>query len=189
MIPRSRELQFKVKGISMSLFTADDVADVAAGGNTKHNGLYMARYHLKEFSLPNGSDVVKLREFIKSKYNDKKWYGNGENNSRNENGHREPEYSSSDSGSNLWGKKQSSTSFASQGIIAVKVCSIFISYLLHDRSDNWNERQMRMKVLAVVKLSLLTYYLIMFSSYSLTLSYYDFRCTILMLIFYVCIPI
>lgn len=146
MILRSRELQFKVKGISMSLFTADDVADVAAGGNTKHNELYMARYHLKEFSLPNGSDVVKLREFIKSKYNDKKWYGDGGNNNHNVNGHREPEYSSSDSGSNLWGKKQSSTSFASQGMIAVKVCFIFVSYLLHDRSNNCNERQMIMRL-------------------------------------------
>lgn len=105
----SRELQFKVKGISMSVFTAEDVAEVAAIGNTKHNDIYMAKYS-RETVLPNGSDVGKLREFIKTKYTEKKWYQNGSSgNDSNSSSAIPAEHSSSDS-SDLWGKKQSSTS-------------------------------------------------------------------------------
>ena len=40
----SRELQYKVKGISMTVFTMDDASDIAKGGNVPFNFKYMARY-------------------------------------------------------------------------------------------------------------------------------------------------
>jgi hypothetical protein len=115
----SRELQFKVKGISMSVFTAEDVADVAAGGNVAHNLLYMAKYQAKDVPVPNGSDVGKLRDFIKSKYNDKKWYSNGSSGSDrvSSSGSTEVPTPVSDS-SDLWGTKKSSTS---RGPVAIRV--------------------------------------------------------------------
>ena len=103
----------------MSVFSAEDVADVAAGGNIAHNAIYMAKHTAKE-SVPNGSDVTKLRDFIKSKYNDKKWYSNGST------GGSSDRVSSSGSGdqpspdsSDLWGTKKSSTT--SRGTVAIKV--------------------------------------------------------------------
>ena len=109
----------------MSVFTAEDVADMAATGNAAFNAVWLSRF--KDSTAPNGSDVIKLREFIKSKYVDKKWFDdrsgggkiNGNGASSNSNSHdrdrnsqeRSAEHNSagSDPG-DLWGKKQSSTS-------------------------------------------------------------------------------
>lgn len=103
----------------MSVFTAGDVADMAAGGNLAHNTIYMANSNAGT-NIPNGSDVGKLREFIKSKYNDKKWCsGSGDHDRR-----RESVSGYETSGdSNLWGTKQSSTSNANRGgtVAAIKV--------------------------------------------------------------------
>ena len=95
----------------MSVFTAEDVADVAAVGNAAHNAIYLARFQNKEF-IPNGSDILKLREFIKSKYNDKKWYANGSKGTSNDRDRSSGSQIASDSG-DLWGKKQSSASKSS----------------------------------------------------------------------------
>lgn len=61
----------------MSVFTAEDVADMAAGGNVAFNTLYLAR-HPRDHTMPNGSDIVKLKDFIKQKYIEKRWYGGGD---------------------------------------------------------------------------------------------------------------
>jgi hypothetical protein len=102
----------------MSVFTAEDVSDVAATGNAAHNALYLARFG--NAMSPNGSDVSKLREFIKNKYVDRKWFANGSSTSSNTSAidrnrssdHHSGEHTSSDTG-DLWGSKQSSTSRAS----------------------------------------------------------------------------
>lgn len=70
----SRELQHKIKGISMSVFTAEDVVNLSAGGNVALNLMYMNRFQSIDYALPTGSDIGKLREFIKRKYIEKKWY-------------------------------------------------------------------------------------------------------------------
>lgn len=114
----------------MSVFTAEDVSDVAATGNAAHNSLYLARFG--NAISPNGSDVSKLREFIKNKYVDKKWCANGSSASsnssatdRNRNSdYHSGEHTSSDTG-DLWGSKQSSTTRASS---AIKVTAIHYSY-------------------------------------------------------------
>ena len=80
-----REYQYKVKGISMSSFTDEDVQQLSRVGNEAHNAVYMARFTPREFQIPNGSDIVKLKEFIRMKYVDRRWYGDPtaiENNSR-----------------------------------------------------------------------------------------------------------
>jgi hypothetical protein len=49
----SRELQFKIKGISMTAFSAEDVAEISAGGNHACNAKYLARMG-KDFQFPTG---------------------------------------------------------------------------------------------------------------------------------------
>ena len=113
----------------MSVFTPEDVADMAATGNAAFNAVWLARF--KDSTAPNGSDVIKLREFIKSKYVDKKWFenrsgdgkvnGNGGSSHSNSSAYDRDRNSQDRSGEHnsagndpgdLWGKKQSSTSRA-----------------------------------------------------------------------------
>lgn len=58
----------------MSEFTKDDVAALAYGGNNAHNAKYLARHTARDHAIPDGTDVNKLRDFIKMKYVDKRWY-------------------------------------------------------------------------------------------------------------------
>ena len=90
----------------MSVFSAEDVAEVAAVGNIAHNAIYMAKQP-RDLALPNGGDIVKLRDFIKTKYNDKKWFENGASNGG---ANRVSSTVEQHGHSDLWGKKQSSTS-------------------------------------------------------------------------------
>lgn len=70
----SREFQYKIKGVSMAVFTAEDVAGLSSMGNELFNSIYLARLNPREYILPNGNDVNKLKEFIKKKYVDKIWH-------------------------------------------------------------------------------------------------------------------
>lgn len=58
----------------MSTFTEEDVANVANMGNEAFNSIYMAKFNPKEYILPNGSDINKLKDFIRLKYIEKKWH-------------------------------------------------------------------------------------------------------------------
>lgn len=66
----SRDFQFKVKGISMSVFTEEDVAKLASVGNAAFNSIYLARFTDHK---PSGTDIGKLKDHIRLKYVDKKW--------------------------------------------------------------------------------------------------------------------
>lgn len=141
-----RELQFKVKGISMSVFTAGDVSDLAVRGNAIHNASYMARYQPRDFTLPNGSDIGKLREFIKAKYIDKKWCGStNERSTSHSSNNDSSQYkdkddysgnttsdsthtnnSSNEASGDLWGLKPSSFSNKNNGSIKVILDSFFL---------------------------------------------------------------
>ncbi len=57
----------------MSVFVEEDVRALAAMGNVAFNEKYMAHYNTHD-PLPNGSDINKLKEFITSKYLDKRWH-------------------------------------------------------------------------------------------------------------------
>jgi hypothetical protein len=58
----------------MAVFTAEDVAGLSSMGNELFNSIYLARLNPREYILPNGNDVNKLKEFIKKKYVDKIWH-------------------------------------------------------------------------------------------------------------------
>ena len=45
-------------------------------GNISHNAIYMGK-HKQEHALPNGSDIAKLKDFIRMKYVDRRWYDEG----------------------------------------------------------------------------------------------------------------
>lgn len=58
----------------MTAFSIEDVAEIAQGGNVVHNAKYLAKHGGKDSSIPSGNDATKRREFIRTKYIDKKWY-------------------------------------------------------------------------------------------------------------------
>ncbi len=107
----SRDSQFKTKGISMSVFTDDDVQALAAGGNENSNNHLLAR--IGDYSLPNGNDVNKLKEFIRLKYVDKKWApGSERHNNNNNNNSNNVNFSSSSRDHVPTSNHQQSNSFA-----------------------------------------------------------------------------
>lgn len=57
----------------MSVFNEEDVKALSNEGNVSFNAKYLAHYNTHD-PLPNGSDVNKLKEFIKNKYLDKRWH-------------------------------------------------------------------------------------------------------------------
>lgn len=73
----SRDSQFKVKGMSMSVFTEEDVAFIASMGNEASNAIFLAR--IGDYPIPNGNDTNKMKDFIRLKYVDKKWVAGGGN--------------------------------------------------------------------------------------------------------------
>ena len=82
-----RELHYKIKGISVSTFAQEDVDSLAEGGNEMFNSLYLARYNSsRDMPLPTSStEISKLRDFIRVKYSDKKWFSDS-GDSRRESG-------------------------------------------------------------------------------------------------------
>ena len=58
----------------MSVFTKEDVDAMTGGGNDIHNAKYLARHTARDHPIPDGHDIQKLRDFIKMKYVDKRWY-------------------------------------------------------------------------------------------------------------------
>lgn len=60
----------------MSVFTEEDVAAMASEGNVSFNAKYLANYNTHD-PMPTGADVAKLKDFIKSKYLDKRWFNGG----------------------------------------------------------------------------------------------------------------
>ncbi|CAM9834549.1 unnamed protein product, partial [Ectocarpus sp. 6 AP-2014] len=74
-----REFSHRVKSISLATFSEEEVAAVKAGGNEASNKLYMARYRPgHDLPEPEGGRAAKHREFIRTKYVDKRWYGTPE---------------------------------------------------------------------------------------------------------------
>jgi hypothetical protein len=101
----SRDSQFKIKGISMSLFTEEDIHAIAGGGNEASNSVLLAR--IGDYSVPNGNDVNKLKDFIKLKYVDKKWTVGGGSHGHNTS-------SSRDYGGNNGNSNHNSSNYSSE---------------------------------------------------------------------------
>jgi hypothetical protein len=66
-----------VKGVSMTVFSQEDVDALAAMGNEKFNSIYLANLNPRDYTVPNGNDISKLKEFIRLKYIEKRWHRDG----------------------------------------------------------------------------------------------------------------
>jgi len=69
-----REFGHKIKGISLSEWTIGEVDAIEKGGNERAAQTWLARWTSSEFEEPDNSDMDRVREFIKSKYVDKRWF-------------------------------------------------------------------------------------------------------------------
>ena len=73
-----RELSHKVKSISMSNWTRDEVDALEKSGcNTKDHELYLATFDGKAFPEPTSSNRSRLREYIRAKYIERRWVNTG----------------------------------------------------------------------------------------------------------------
>ncbi|KAJ8424720.1 hypothetical protein Cgig2_010954 [Carnegiea gigantea] len=66
-----REFTHRVKSVSMSKFTSQEVEALQNGGNQRAREIYLKDWDLERQRLPNSSDVDKVREFIKAVYVDR----------------------------------------------------------------------------------------------------------------------
>ncbi|KMS96554.1 hypothetical protein BVRB_8g201970 [Beta vulgaris subsp. vulgaris] len=70
-----REFTHRVKSVSMSKFTLQEVEALQNGGNQRAREIYLKDWDLDRQRQPNSSNVDKVREFIKAVYIDRKYAG------------------------------------------------------------------------------------------------------------------
>ncbi|KAJ1689453.1 hypothetical protein LUZ63_013608 [Rhynchospora breviuscula] len=70
-----REFTHRVKSISMAKFTAQEITALQEGGNERAKGIYFKGWDFERQSLPDSSDIDKLRDFIKHVYVDQRFVG------------------------------------------------------------------------------------------------------------------
>ncbi|XVF30678.1 hypothetical protein REPUB_Repub16aG0079000 [Reevesia pubescens] len=70
-----REFTDRVKSVSMSKFTSQEVEALQNGGNQRARDIYLKDWDLQRQRLPDSSNADKIREFIKNVYVDKKYAG------------------------------------------------------------------------------------------------------------------
>ncbi|KAI3772723.1 hypothetical protein L6452_03916 [Arctium lappa] len=69
-----REFTHRVKSVSMSKFTSQEVEALQEGGNQRARETFLKDWDPRGQRLPDNSNVDKVREFIKSVYVDKKFF-------------------------------------------------------------------------------------------------------------------
>ncbi|CAM9473035.1 unnamed protein product [Chrysoparadoxa australica] len=70
-----REFNHRVKSVSLATFDESEVKAVRKRGNRESNDLYLALYDPQsDVPEPDGNNTQKRREFIRMKYEEKKWY-------------------------------------------------------------------------------------------------------------------
>ncbi|KDP39625.1 hypothetical protein JCGZ_02645 [Jatropha curcas] len=70
-----REFTHRVKSVSMSKFTSQEVEALQNGGNQRAREIYLREWDQQRQRLPDNSNVDKVREFIKTVYVDKRYAG------------------------------------------------------------------------------------------------------------------
>ncbi|KAK9946133.1 hypothetical protein M0R45_011610 [Rubus argutus] len=70
-----REFTHRVKSVSMAKFTAEEVSSLQAGGNERARQIYFKEFDPQYHSFPDGSNINRLRDFIKHVYVDRKYTG------------------------------------------------------------------------------------------------------------------
>ncbi|KAF9937920.1 ArfGAP with FG repeats 1, partial [Modicella reniformis] len=79
-----RELNHRVKSISASTFTPEEVSSLQKGGNGVAKGIWLATWSWREYPEPDAHEVDEVRQFMRAKYVKKQWY-------RDSNGNTAPE--------------------------------------------------------------------------------------------------
>jgi hypothetical protein len=69
-----RELNHRVKSISMTTFKPEEIKNLQQGGNAVARRKWLARWSPEDFPEPDPSDAQRVKAFMKLKYIDKRWY-------------------------------------------------------------------------------------------------------------------
>jgi len=70
-----RDFGHRVKSVSAAVFTEDDISAMQRGGNENCKRVWLAKWTPGPTNrLPDGSDIHELKEFMRKKYVDKRWY-------------------------------------------------------------------------------------------------------------------
>ncbi|KAJ0014440.1 hypothetical protein Pint_20792 [Pistacia integerrima] len=75
LVTYSREFTHRVKSVSMSKFSSQEVEALQNGGNQRAREIYLKNWDPQRQRLPDSSKVDKVREFIKSVYVDRRYAG------------------------------------------------------------------------------------------------------------------
>ncbi|OMO58062.1 Arf GTPase activating protein [Corchorus olitorius] len=70
-----REFTHRVKSVSMAKFTSQEVSALQEGGNQRAKEIYFKEWDPQRNSLPDSSNVDRLRDFIKHVYVDRRFSG------------------------------------------------------------------------------------------------------------------
>ncbi|XP_022965600.1 probable ADP-ribosylation factor GTPase-activating protein AGD14 [Cucurbita maxima] len=70
-----REFTHRVKSISMAKFTSQEVSALQEGGNQRAREIYFKELDPQRHSFPDSSNVMRLRDFIKHVYVDRRYSG------------------------------------------------------------------------------------------------------------------
>ncbi|KAG0030265.1 ArfGAP with FG repeats 1 [Podila clonocystis] len=69
-----REFNHRVKSISASTFTPEEVASLQKGGNAVAKKVWLATWSWREYPEPDAHEVDELKQFMRAKYVKKLWY-------------------------------------------------------------------------------------------------------------------
>src|SRR4051812_435219 len=67
-------MQHRVKSVSMSSFTDEEVKKAEQIGNGRARRIWLARWTPDEYAEPKPNDRPRITEFMNYKYAQKKWY-------------------------------------------------------------------------------------------------------------------
>ncbi|GER39667.1 Arf-GAP domain and FG repeats-containing protein [Striga asiatica] len=70
-----REFTHRVKSVSMAKFNEDEIIALQAGGNERAREIYFKAWDPHRNTYPDGSNLNRLREFVKHVYIDRKYAG------------------------------------------------------------------------------------------------------------------
>eukprot|EP01137_Pigoraptor_chileana_P005168 Opistho-2@47907 len=69
-----RGFEHRLKSISMATFKDEEIAALQRDGNDVGRAVWLGRWNAREEQMPDGKDPNRLKEFIRLKYQAKKWY-------------------------------------------------------------------------------------------------------------------
>ncbi|KAG7545343.1 Arf GTPase activating protein [Arabidopsis suecica] len=77
-----REFTHRVKSVSMAKFTAEEVSALRAGGNERARQIYFKEWDTHRDGYPDGSNIFKLRDFIRNVYVEKRYSSSDRSNDK-----------------------------------------------------------------------------------------------------------